>query len=82
MGHYEFRAMSFELTGAPNTFLSDMNETLKPVLRKCALVFFDDILIYNHSFEDHLEHLGSVLQLLSNGKWKVKMSRCEFAQNK
>lgn len=31
--------MAFGLIGAPNTFLSAMNETLKPVLRKCALVF-------------------------------------------
>ena len=39
MGHFEFRVMAFGLTGAPNTFLGAMNETLAPVLRKCALMF-------------------------------------------
>lgn len=43
MGHFEFRVMAFGLTGAPNTFLEAMNDTLSPVLCKCALVFFDDI---------------------------------------
>jgi hypothetical protein len=80
IGHYEFRAMAFGLTGAPNAFLKAMNETLKRVLRKCALVFFDDILIYSKSFEDHMIHLDRVLQLLLADKWKVKLSKCEFAQ--
>jgi hypothetical protein len=80
VGHFEFRVMAFGLTGAPNTFLGAMNNTLKPVLRKCALVFFDDILIYNKSFEDHILHLAMVLQLLLKDNWKVKMFKCEFAK--
>jgi hypothetical protein len=81
IGHYEFRVMAFGLTGAPNTFLGAMNDTLKSVLRKCVLVFFDDILIYSQTFEDHLLHLQEVFQLLLNDQWKVKLSKCEFAQN-
>jgi lipid II:glycine glycyltransferase (peptidoglycan interpeptide bridge formation enzyme) len=48
-----------------------MNTTLQPVLRKCALVFFDDILIYSATFEDQLKHLQQVLELLAAGQWKV-----------
>jgi hypothetical protein len=81
MGHFEFRVMAFGLTGAPNTFLGAMNETLKPILRKCVLVFFDDILVYSPSFEAHVLHLQTVLQLLKDHQWKVKMSKCEFAKN-
>jgi hypothetical protein len=80
MGHFEFRVMAFGLTGAPNTFLGAMNETLAPVLCKCALVFFDDILIYSTSFEDHLNHLSTVLQLLQTDQWKVNLVKCAFAQ--
>ncbi len=35
----------------------------KPLLRKCALVLFDDILVYSASLEDHTIHLQSVLEL-------------------
>jgi hypothetical protein len=80
-GHYEFRVMAFGLTGAPATFQRAMNTTLSPLLRRCVLVFFDDILIYSASFEEHLQHVRQVLELLVRDKWQVKWSKCSFAQS-
>ena len=56
-GQFEYSVMSFGLTGAPNTFQGTMNTTLRPLLRKCVLVFFDDILVFSSSLADHLCHL-------------------------
>jgi len=39
--------MVFGLTGAPNTFQQAMTLTLAPLLRKCVIVFFDDILVFS-----------------------------------
>lgn len=79
-GHFKFLVMAFGLTGAPATFQNAMNKTLAPVLRRSALVFFDDILVYSSSYEEHLRHLEQVLTLLAEQKWRVKASKCEFAQ--
>jgi hypothetical protein len=49
--------MAFGLIGAPGTFQKAMNHTLAPLLRKCALVFFDDIPVYSASLEEHIHHL-------------------------
>jgi hypothetical protein len=79
-GQYEFRVMAFGLTGAPSTFQHAMNDTLAPVLRKFAVVFFDDILVYSTTYQEHLQHLATVLEILQKDKWNVKLSKCVFAQ--
>ena len=81
-GQYEFRVKAFGLTGAPATFLKAMNITLGPLLRKCVLIFFDDILIFSQTLEEHIEHVRLVLQLLQRDQWQVKLSKCVFAQRK
>jgi hypothetical protein len=42
-GHYEFMVMPYGLTGAPATFQNAMNKIFAPLLRRCVLVFIDDI---------------------------------------
>ena len=70
--------MPFGLTNAPSTFQGFMNSIFKPLLRKFVLVFFDDILIYNKSWEDHVQHVDKVLQLLGAHQLYVKPSKCFF----
>jgi hypothetical protein len=43
-------------------------------------VFFDDILIYSPDLSTHLDHLRLVFELLSKDQWKLKLSKCTFAQ--
>jgi hypothetical protein len=56
-GHFEFTVMAFGSIGVPTTFQAEMNMTLSPLLRKCALVFFDDILVYSKTYSEHVVHL-------------------------
>jgi hypothetical protein len=80
VGHYEFRVVAFGLTGAPGTFQGAMNMTLHPLLRRCVIVFFDDILVYSKTWEEHLQHLRQVFQLLARDQWHIKLSKCKFGQ--
>lgn len=78
--HYEFHVMPFGLCNAPSSFQALMNTTFRPHLRKFIIIFFDDILIYNKTFEAHVHHMECVFQLLQEGQFFRKLSKCAFAQ--
>lgn len=79
-GHYEFLVMPFALTNAPTTFQSLINQIFEPHLRNFILVFFDEILVYSHTFEQHLTHLKAIFEILRVNQLYLKRSKCSFAQ--
>ena len=63
-GHYEYLIMPFGLMNAHSTFQALMNEVFRALLRQGILVFFDDILVYSRSWEEHVQLLEKVLGVL------------------
>jgi len=80
-GLYEFLVMPFGLTNAPANFQSIMHYIFAALLRRCVLVFMDDILVYSKTLDEHLEHLRQVFFILKQHKFLVKKSKCEFAKS-
>jgi len=79
-GHYEFLVVSFGLTNTPSTLRALMNHIFKPYLRKFILVFFDGMLIYSPSYDQHLVHLKRDFEVLRQHTLFAKMSKCSFGK--
>jgi len=54
--------MPFGLHSAPATFQRLLDGILGSELEPNVLVYLDDIIIINQTFEDHLRHLTEVFQ--------------------
>ncbi|KAD2393471.1 hypothetical protein E3N88_40448 [Mikania micrantha] len=80
-GHYEFKVMPFGLTNAPSTSQAIMNDLFRPYLRHFIMVFFDDILVYSPSMQQHLNHLQTALELLKQNHFYAKITKCCFGQS-
>ena len=74
--------MPFSLKTAPATFQRLMQQEFSEALGEYALVYLDDIIIYSHTFKQHLKHLDTVLRMVQNAGLKVSTSKSFFCRQK
>jgi hypothetical protein len=60
-----------------------LNEScLRAFIGKFIVVYFDDILIYSKSFDEHLDHIRQVLVVLREEKLYGNIAKCTFCKDR
>jgi hypothetical protein len=61
---FEWLVMSFVLKIPPTYFMRLMDDVLRPFTNSFLVVYLHDILIFNRTWEEYMEHIQQVLGTL------------------
>jgi hypothetical protein len=76
---YKYRVLSFELCNEFATYQHYMNDVFFDYLDDFVSIYIDDILIYNNSKREHIEHVKKILQRLRDADLQANINKCEFS---
>ena len=74
--------MLFGLTNAPSIFIRLINHVLYAFIYMFIVIYFDDILVYNKTLDEHIEHLRYVLNILRKETLYANFKKCTFYMEK
>src|SRR6266545_875620 len=57
-----------------------MTKVLGPYLYDFVMVYLDNIIIFTHTMDEHLQHMRKVLEALRQAGLKLKLEKYEFAR--
>ena len=77
-GLYEFTKMPFGLSTAPQTYEHLMELPLFGLQWSLCLIYLDDVIVFSHNFDEHIDRLDQVLTRIGAAGLKLKPSKCVF----
>ena len=77
MGLYECESMPFGLCNTPPTFQRLMQNCLGELNLTYCLIYLDDVIVFSHTEEEHLERMRVIFDRLREHGLKLKPSKCE-----
>ncbi|XP_040062301.1 uncharacterized protein LOC120837151 [Ixodes scapularis] len=78
-GQYAWRVMPFGLKNSAATFQRMVNALLSGH-QSYATAYLDDIAIFSNTWQEHMQHIDSILQVLGEAGLKVSPEKCQVAQ--
>ena len=78
-GHKQLTVTPMGLASTPGFFQVRMERILARYLWQFICVYIDDVLIFSHTLEEHLQHLDEVLGLLEDAGISLSIKKCHFA---
>ena len=77
-GLHEWTVLPMGLANAPATFMWVMNNLFINLLDRAIIVFLDDVLLYSHTRDEHVQLLRMVFTKLREHWFYCKLKKCSF----
>ena len=81
-GLFEWERLPFGLSGVPACFQRFMQHLFSDKLFEILIIYLDDLLIFSKTFEEHLQHLDYVFNVIKRHGLKLKPSKCQLFREK
>ena len=81
LGFYKFICVPFGLCNVPMTFHCLMQNTLGELNLTYCVIYLDDVIVFGHTEEEHLEFLCIVFKCFCKFNLNLKPSKCSFFQS-
>jgi hypothetical protein len=81
-GLWQFKKLAMGLRNSPATFVRCIDQVLGDLKWKNCCVYFDDILIFSKTYEEHLEHITQVLTKLKEAGLTIHPNKVQLCRQK
>ena len=80
--HFQWTCLPFGLKTSPAIFQRILASIIRNhKLSNFTVNFIDDILVFSQTFNEHIKHLSLLLEAISKEGFRLKFSKCTFAQD-
>ena len=77
-GLFEWVRIPFELTNASAAFQRHMENILRDLRDEIVIPYLDDLIVFSKCFDNHIQHVRTVLQRLREHGIKLKAKKCDL----
>jgi hypothetical protein len=77
-GLWQFTVLPYGLCNAPATFKRLMETVLRGLTYDSCLVYLGDVIVVNHTFQEHLLNLQKVFQWFREARLKLNPEKCQL----
>ena len=77
-GLYQWNVLPFGLTSAGATFERLMDRILAGLHWETCLIYLDDVIVFSHDFDSHVNRLSAVLARIAEAGLKVSPKKCQL----
>lgn len=81
-GLFQFKVLPFGLANSPAVFQRLIDSVLGRLKWTIALVYMDDLIAFSKNFDEHLDHIDTILAAVSKAGLILQATKCSFGFSK